>query len=314
MLPDPVSQHPMGTFKKLGRYTVKACTNWWRGGLKAVTDGTAAELRERLGIHELSARIQAMEQKLNSSVSTWAATNWIEQAKLERTPLVSVILPTHNRSGLLRNAVESVCAQVYPCWEIVVVDDGSTDCTPAVVEQLRNKLGDDRLQALRIPQSGVGAARNHALARARGEFIVYLDDDNLMHPLWLKAVVWAFLQRPDVDVIYGGIIIDDVRRVRGQDAGDLPAYFLHPFSRQRLVEDNLADMGQIAHRRGLSEARFDESLPTMGDWDLLVRLTREKAPLVIPVLACFYSTQAPDRLSAGSTCDADAARVREKAR
>jgi glycosyltransferase involved in cell wall biosynthesis len=210
--------------------------------------------------------------------------------------------------------VDSVCAQIYPRWEIVVVDDGSTDCTPAVVHQLRNKLGDDSLQALRISHSGVCAARNRALARARGEFVVYLDDDNFMAPVWLKAVVWAFSQRPDVDVVYGGIIVDDLRRLNRRDSGDLPAYYLHPFDRDQLLQDNLADIGQIAHRRGLPEARFDETLREMGDWDLLLRLTREKAPLVIPVLACFYSTQAPDRLSGGPTYDADAARVRGKAR
>jgi len=313
-LPHPVLQHSMGTFKKLGRYMAKACAQWWRGGLKAVTDDTVAELRQRFGIHELSVRIQRMEQKLNPLVSTWAATNWIEHATLKTTPLVSVILPTYNRSGLLGRAVDSVCAQIYPRWEIIVVDDGSTDCTPAVVQQLRNKLGDDRLQTLRISHSGVCAARNRALARARGEFVVYLDDDNFMAPLWLKAVVWAFSQRPDVDVVYGGIIVDDLRRLNRRDSGDLPAYYLHPFDRDQLLQDNLADIGQIAHRRGLPEARFDETLREMGDWDLLLRLTREKAPLVIPALACFYSTQAPDRLSGGPTYDADAARVREKAR
>ena len=62
------------------------------------------------------------------------------------------------------------------------------------------------------------------------------------------------------------------------------------------------------------DARFDEGLREMGDWDLLVRLTRDKAPLMIPVVACFYYTTAPDRLSGGPTYHSDAARVREKAR
>jgi glycosyltransferase involved in cell wall biosynthesis len=247
-------------------------------------------------------------------VSTWAVTSWIEQAALDETPLVSVILPTHNRSHLLQRAIESVRSQVYPSWEVVVVDDGSTDDTPTVVERLRCELDEGRVQAVRIPPSGVCAARNRGLALAKGSLIAYLDDDNLMHPLWLKAVVWAFSQRPDVDVVYGGIIIDDILRVNRPNAGALPSFHLSPFDRQGLTQYNLADIGAIAHRSGLPEARFDETLREMGDWDLLVRLTREKAPLVLPMIACFYSTAAPDRLSGGPTFEADAARVRAKAR
>ncbi|MGH7316434.1 MAG: glycosyltransferase family 2 protein [Candidatus Rokuibacteriota bacterium] len=141
---------------------------------------------------------------MSPAVSTWTLTSWIEQAALHPGPLVSVILPTHNRAALLPRAVASVRAQVYPAWEIVLVDDGSTDATPAVAERLRAEIGAARLQILRVAPGGVCAARNHGLAATKGSLIAYLDDDNTMHPLWLKAVAWAFAQRPDVDVVYGG--------------------------------------------------------------------------------------------------------------
>jgi hypothetical protein len=99
-----------------------------------------------------------------------------------------------------------------------------------------------------------------------------------MHPLWLKAVAWAFSQRPETEVVYGGISIDDILRVNWRSSGELPAYYLHSFDRQRLVQYNLVDIGVIAHKRGLPEARFDESLREMGDWNLLVRLTRDSNP------------------------------------
>jgi glycosyltransferase involved in cell wall biosynthesis len=270
----------------------------------------------RLGIKEFDTRFAAIEKQLGEitpSASVWAVTHWIEQSVLEKTPLVSVILPTHNRSRLLRRAVASVVAQDYTNWEIIIVDDGSRDDTPAVIDQLKCELGEKKLRTMRISPSGVCAARNHALRAARGSYISYLDDDNTMHRLWLKAVVWAFSQRPDVDVLYGGIIIDDKLRINRKSRGALPAYYLNSFDRQRLVSDNLADIGVIAHRSGIAEAYFDESLREMGDWDLLVRLTRSKPPLVLPVLACFYSTEEADRLSGGPTFEADAARVREKA-
>ena len=298
----------------LSRYCREACARWWLGRLRPITDTLVGRISKHLRIYR---RIWMIDQRLGlleQVVSTWTVSSWVEQATLERTPLVSVILPTRNRSDLLRRAIGSVCAQVYNHWEIILVDDGSEDDTPVVMAELRQRLGDNHLQAFRIQPSGVSAARNRGLARARGELIAYLDDDNAMHPLWLKAVVWALSQRPEVDVVYGGIIVDDIQRMRGGSDGDLPSYYLHSFDRQRLVKNNLADIGQVAHRNGLREARFDESLQALGDWDLLLRLTRDKPPLVIPVLACFYSTQAPDRLSAGGTFDSEIDRVRKKAR
>lgn len=291
------------------------CRSWWREGVGAVKRDVVAALRYHLEIDKIEERTQVIEGQMNvvfPTLSTWAVTSWIEQATLENTPLVSVVMPTRNRNGLLRRAVESVCAQVYSHWEIVLTDDGSTDATPAVVEQLRHRLGDQRLKAARIVPSGVCAARNHALSRSRGEFIVYLDDDNVMHPLWLKAVVWAFSQSTDVDVVYGGRVVDDMRRMTGRDSGDLPAYHLDSFDRRRLVNGNFVDIGQIAHRRGLPEAHFDEELGGVGDWDLLLRLTREKEPLVIPVIACFYSTAEANRLTADPAFGDDVARVRQK--
>ncbi len=246
-------------------------------------------------------------------MSTWAVTQWIEQAAVDNTPLVSVVLPTHNRSRLLRQAVETLVAQAYANWEVIIVDDGSEDDTPAVIEQLRTEIGGHQIRSVRIDGGGVCAARNHALKAAKGVFICYLDDDNRMHPLWLKAVVWAFSQRPDMDVLYGGILIDDKLRVNRKARGAMPSYHHYSFDRHQLVADNVADIGVIAHRSGLAEAHFDETLREMGDWDLFLRLTAAKPPLMLPVLACFYSTAETDRLSGGPTFDADAARVREKA-
>lgn len=283
---------------------------WRTGGRTAVTGHALGRLRERLGIGELQRRVG----EVSMTVSTWALTSWVEQAAVDPTPLVSIVLPTHNRAALLPRAVASVRAQVYPTWEIVLVDDGSTDDTPSVVAGLQSELGPDRLRSLRVTRSrGACAARNLALSSAKGSLIAYLDDDNTMHPLWLKVVAWAFAQRPDVDVAYGGIVIDDLRRLNRRDTGALPSYHLSEFDRARLASTNLADMGAIAHRRGLAEARFDETLREMGDWDLLIRITSGKAPLVLPAVACFYHTGSPHRLSGGPTFEADGLRVRTRA-
>jgi len=218
---------------------------------------------------------------------------WIEQATLRTDPLVSIVLPTRNRAAVIARAISSVRRQSYSNWELLVCDDGGSDHTAAVVEQ----FGDTRVRYLWDQPDGVAAARNRGLDSAAGELITYLDDDNRMHPNWLKSVVWAFEQRPDVEVVYGGIIIDDTARLHREPGHEMPSAWLEKFDRETVLASNVADTSAIAHRAGLHEARWEESLQTMGDWDLFLRLTEHRDPLTLPVIAGFYYTGAPDRIS-----------------
>jgi hypothetical protein len=235
---------------------------------------------------------------------------WIRHASLRETPLISVVLPTRNRAALLQRAIASVCAQSFANWELLIVDDASLDGTPALL----TTVADKRIRALRCGGAGVCAARNVALAAARGAFVAYLDDDNVMHPDWLKSVVWAFEQYPATDVLYGAFIVDDKARLAGHGRGQLPQLYFHRYDYRSAARHNVADMGCIAHRAGLPEARFEESLREMGDWDLFLRLTRRSEPLALPAVACFYYTDAADRLTGGPTFHADAASVRARNR
>jgi glycosyltransferase involved in cell wall biosynthesis len=115
--------------------------------------------------------------------------------------------------------------QRYRRWELLVIDDVGQLGSESVV----GDIGDPRVRWMRIERAGVCAARNTGLAHARGELIAYLDDDNLMDPDWLYTVVWAFEQRPEADVLYGAIVIDDVRRIDGKSVGDLPRAFFRPW-------------------------------------------------------------------------------------
>jgi hypothetical protein len=250
----------------------------------------------------LSERVSSLEQL----TALDAVTRFVRQARLNHEPLVSVVLPTFDRLERLDRAIASVLGQRYENWELLVVDDGGTCDLQAVMVA----FDDDRIRWRRIDHAGPCAARNHALRIARGDVIAYLDDDNAMDPDWLFAVVWAFEQRPDRDVLYGAFVIDDLMRVGGNTAsGELPRVILHPFSRDGLRRSNLADTGSIAHRAALSGAAWDESLREMGDWDLLLRLTADQDPLVLPVIAHYYTTDAPDRLTNGPTHAADLAKI-----
>ncbi len=245
------------------------------------------------GLHLRTGRLEAAR-----AVQTF--TQWLEPLELAATPKISVVLPTHDRAGLLPRAIESVLAQRYENCELIVVDDASSDATPKVLAALE----DPRIRTIRVAHNRVSAARNAALAVATGDAVAYLDDDNTMHPLWLKALAWAFGEHPEITVAYGAYVIDDVE--------GLPELLLKPYSREALLKENLADTGAVAHRAGLPEARFDESLVEMDDWDLLLSLTADREPLVVPAISCFYSTAAPDRLSHGPSHDADSAAVRRK--
>ena len=110
----------------------------------------------------------------------------------EQQPLVSVIIPVHNGGRYLRAALESVFAQTYRPFEVIVVDDGSVDDS-GVIAQTFNEVR-------YIPQAnqGVAAARNNGIEAARGEFFAFLDQDDLWTPDKLKLQIAYFQSHPDV--------------------------------------------------------------------------------------------------------------------
>jgi GT2 family glycosyltransferase len=113
-------------------------------------------------------------------------------------PRVSVVIPTYNRARYLGEAVESVMAQTYTDWELIVVDDGSVDDTAAVLAGYGG-----RVTTVRQPHVGASAARNAGLAVARGELISFLDSDDLFLPHNLEVLVARLDQRPEAAVAYG---------------------------------------------------------------------------------------------------------------
>jgi len=116
-------------------------------------------------------------------------------------PLVSTIIPVFNRAAMLAEAVASVVAQTYRPVEIVIVDDGSTDDTGAVADQLAR--AHDFVRVIHQQNSGVGAAREAGRLAARGEFIQYLDSDDLLYPRKFELQVAGLLAQPECGVSYG---------------------------------------------------------------------------------------------------------------
>ncbi len=114
-------------------------------------------------------------------------------------PMVSVIIPTYNRAGYIAEAIESVLAQEYASIEIIVVDDGSTDNTRQVVAvfpEVRYVYQENRGQA---------AARNRAIAMAEGEWLAFVDSDDLWTPGRLPMQVRYLLEHPEIMMVFGGV-------------------------------------------------------------------------------------------------------------
>src|SRR5438552_630371 len=114
--------------------------------------------------------------------------------------LVSVILAVHNREGSVARAISSVLTQTYRSLELIVVDDGSTDCTRAVVERFG-----DRVTLIAQAHAGVYAARNRGLRHARGELVAFIDSDDA----WLSdklAVQIPLMRRPEVGLVFGDAV------------------------------------------------------------------------------------------------------------
>jgi glycosyltransferase involved in cell wall biosynthesis len=259
----------------------------------------------------LNKKVAALERGIDDNqrqLQVRTVMDWIAHTEVAPELLISVVLPTRDRRQLLPRAIASVKAQTYSRWELLVVDDGSVDGT----QNLLSAENDPRVRSFRARGGGVCAARNVALQHARGDVIAYLDDDNIMHPQWLKSVVWAFAQRPEAKVLYGAFVVDDVARIDRQGSGELPRLYFWRYDHQSVARHNIADISCIAHRSKLPAAHFDESLREMGDWDLFLRLTRDAPPLALPAVACFYTTDAPNRLSNGPTFESDQAAVRSK--
>jgi glycosyltransferase involved in cell wall biosynthesis len=123
--------------------------------------------------------------------------------------LVSTIIPVFNRGAMLREAVDSVLAQAWRPIEIIIVDDGSNDDTPAVMEQLCAQHP-EIIRLHRQENAGPGTARQSGLRLARGQFIQFLDSDDLLLPDKFALQVAGLRGDPDADIAYGKTIVSEL--------------------------------------------------------------------------------------------------------
>ena len=179
---------------------------------------------------------------------------------MTQSPVISVVLTTFNRARLVGGAIDSIRGQAFANWELIVVDDGSTDDTPAVLRAASE--ADSRIQIVCQRNAGLAHALNAGIERARGEFVAFQDDDDFSHPNRLRELTAAMRDNPSAqaatamtqpfagDKTAGRPIFDFkramFRRVVLQEAGNFRPFF-------RICEDT--DLQLRLEERGFSCAR-----------------------------------------------------------
>jgi glycosyltransferase involved in cell wall biosynthesis len=201
--------------------------------------------------------------------------------KIETKPQVSVIIPTYNRGWVIKEAIDSVLAQDYTEFELIVVDDGSTDHTSDVLDS----YGDD-IKVLSQKNKGVSAARNRGIAEASGKFIAFLDSDDLWLPQKLTLQIEFINQTPDALICQTEEVwIRNGLRVNPKKRHKKPSGMIFKPS----LELCLVSPSAVMIQRSLLDrvGGFDETLPACEDYDLWLRISCRfpvhliDAPLII---------------------------------
>ena len=180
-------------------------------------------------------------------------------------PLVSVVIPTFNRSWCLEEAVNSVLSQTYERYELIVVDDGSTDDTEKRLSQY------EKLTVITQQNRGVSAARNRGIASSKGDLIAFLDSDDLWLPEKLSTQVDFFMRHSEAEICQTQEtwIRDRKRMNPGRRHHKTSGIFF-----ERSLALCLVSPSAVMLRKRLLDkvGMFDETLPACEDYDLWLRI------------------------------------------
>ncbi|OGX57910.1 MAG: hypothetical protein A2447_01900 [Omnitrophica WOR_2 bacterium RIFOXYC2_FULL_38_12] len=208
-------------------------------------------------------------------------------------PLISVIMPTYNRSTMAGNAAISVLQQSYNNIELIIVDDGSSDGTKDIIKA----LNDTRIKYIRHETNkGGSAARNTGIKSSKGDYLSFIDDDNIWMPEILELQYKTFSNSsPDIGIVY---VWQEVRSLENNELlwktqptlkGNLKGQFLYG---QGIGGMNFLTRRECLNKIGL----FDENLKACQDWDLLKRLSEHYSFDFIPKELVVYYIH-PERIS-----------------
>ena len=214
--------------------------------------------------------------------------NAIDSSQSTEQAMVSVIMPVKDRASVIGDAIASVVAQTHRNWELIVIDDGSSDSTVEVVRAFAE--GDPRISVRAANGHGVSAARNTGLDAARGGYVAFLDSDNQWAAHFLETMLRA-MTRDHVGAAYSAVSIED---------GAGTQYRAFQGTPEQLLFRNHIDLNVLVVRADIADGvRFDESLRRWVDHDYAIKIAARTNPVLLPFIGCFYdhSAETDDRIT-----------------
>ncbi|MGB5896888.1 MAG: glycosyltransferase [Geitlerinemataceae cyanobacterium] len=224
-------------------------------------------------------------------------------------PKISVIIPIYNGESTIRETIESVLNQTLTDFEIIAIDDGSTDRTIEVVRSIKDR----RIKLFSYPNGGQAASRNRGIERASGEYFSFLDADDLWTPDKLETQLKALEENPEAGVAYSWVdyINESNQYVRSggrlEVNGDAYAHLL--------LTNFLENGSNLLVRRSAIEkvGNFEETLPPSEDWDLWLRLAADYNYVCVPHTQIQYRISSTSQSSNVERVEGSCRRVLDRA-
>jgi glycosyltransferase involved in cell wall biosynthesis len=198
-------------------------------------------------------------------------------------PKVSVVIPAYNAMTYLPETVESVLRQTFTDFEVLIIDDGSPD----QVVQWASQLSDSRVKLISQKNQGLPGARNTGIAHAQGEYIAFLDADDLWEPTKLEKQVRCLDENPAVGLVHTWMVLVDEQ---GKSTGKVMPSNAEGHVWKQLAERNAIACPSVVVRRCCFErvGVFDRNLRSLEDWDMWIRIAAQYPFAVIKEPLAYY--------------------------
>ncbi|CAD0226083.1 glycosyltransferase [Planktothrix agardhii 1806] len=224
-------------------------------------------------------------------------------------PKISVIIPVYNGEKTIQKTIESVLQQTWQDFELIVINDGSQDATLEILSSIQ----DPRLRILSYSNAGLASSRNRGITEATGEYISFLDADDLWTPDKLEAQFQALEEHPEAAVAYSWT-----------DYIDQSSQFLHSGRHitingnvyQHLLVNNFLENGSnpLIRKQALNQVGgFDSSINSVADWDMWLRLAAGYQFVAVPLPQILYRVSARSMSSQIKNQERECLKVIEKA-
>lgn len=208
--------------------------------------------------------------------------------------MVSVIIPTYNRAGTLMRSIQSVMEQSYSEWELIIVDDGSTDHTGDLVKPIVEQ--DTRIRYIHYPENkGQAVARNTGIQASQGEYIAFQDSDDCWMPEKLQRQISMMEAHPEYGLVYGQVVYDD----GGILSAPYPPVDVGEQVFEACLKQNQIGTPTMLVRKAVFDAigLFDTSLVALEDYELALRITKNYPVgfIMAPVVTAYKSADSVSR-------------------